>query len=273
MAQGLLSTLCVDGPAAAQINQMGFNMSKFLKLVVASAAVLCMQAHASVIDDFNDATGEISSNAGNGNALIGATTTGGMLGGERDITVQRSGTAGGSVTAEVAGGLFIYGQAGQSVGQATLRWDGSVGDHTTATNTTGLGGVDLTANASAFTFNVFTDGGTIDQGGPLGWIKVEIWGGDGVAKAETLFPAISFTGDVLLSFTDPDWAFSGGFSFASVGAILVTINVDNMLVDGDGQAISLDVELDMIETIPEPTSIALSGLALLGLGALRRRKA
>jgi hypothetical protein len=58
---------------------------------------------------------------------------------------------------------------------------------------------------------------------------------------------------------------TGSFSFGAVSSLLVTLNAVPA-------ASNVDFELTRIETVPEPSTLALCGLGLLGLCVWRRRR-
>jgi hypothetical protein len=58
---------------------------------------------------------------------------------------------------------------------------------------------------------------------------------------------------------------TGSFNFGAVNSLLVTLN-------GVPATTNVDFQLTRIESVPEPSTFALAGLALTGLLVWRRRR-
>lgn len=150
-----------------------------------------------------------------------------------------------------------------SVARATLMWDAA-----------GLGlGRDFTGLAG-FEFLVNSDGGSL--GNKL--VQIQMVDGDG-DKATYLLPAVNteFLGPdgyalVTLGFSEvPDingvngWTYDLGFDMNDIFSVSGVVNLT-------ADTKSLDFALRAISVVPEPGSVALIAISLIGLGAVGRQK-
>ena len=112
------------------------------------------------VDDFNDVQ-SLTAQVGADAFVHGSVSAAAILGGHREVLVNAvSGT--GTVQVVVnqnSNSLFNYSESPSTVGNSTVIWDGTAGDHTTV-NPIGLGGIDLTNGGTqdSFVFNIpFSD--------------------------------------------------------------------------------------------------------------------
>ncbi len=269
-------------------------MNKFSKVAAAAAFLMAgVSAQASfVIDTFNVGQGsfavpfaDITATAapattstlgasnygtnlggGTGGSVNGAITD--IVGGQRDMSIVKSAQGGGpvqSVQGYVDNGSFEFNSPNGTAGYAVLRWDGAGTTFNQALNTSGLGGLNWSALGVGVSVSVLF----ADQ--PF-TITMQAWtetsaGNWTLTEQSVLVPANN------IGLTPPPATSSFMFSnftglkdFSKVGAL-------QMIINTGGAASALDLSIDFLTgTIPEPATLALVGLALVGVGLSRRNR-
>lgn len=221
-----------------------------------------MSARASiieVIDDFTTAQGPLQGTLSN-TPLITSVTGSGILGGERDLSIEIFADQYGlGSSVNIVGNNFFFSSASGVESQFTIVWDGI--DNSSDINQFGLGGINF-ANGSPFSF--LTQVVESDQNA---WFDVTFWSGEqGISETVALpIPGIAAPGrDTFFTtslFTSTD--------FTNIGAIRVRGNV--LSPETQTRQRSYDLQLGQIVAVAEPAPMLLSGLGLASLLLLRRR--
>lgn len=277
---------------------MGCNMKKFAKMALAAAiAGLGFAAHAGlVIDDFSVNQAVLPStlidSTADGVGLYNSVTgpVANILGGERDLFIDNLTTDGfgAEVGVNVSGGLLKYSTDTGASGRSILKWDGMNGSSAVTTgsegafmgtlNPIGLSNLNLAANGSQFlirvkesdlgfdfSMTVFTDStrwttlvlqsaahhNFLPASGGIDF--ADFLGGANEINNVLSSGALRFTG------------VGGSADMSNVGALLATVN-------WSGGPAEIDLQIGDVGAVPEPESLALVGLGLLGLAVTRRRK-
>lgn len=264
--------------------------------MIAAATLLCGMAVSSakaapvIIDDFTTGIFQgVSGLALAGLGFAAGQQNGSMLGGQRDVylrvTSQVAGQPDASAQVQSGTGYFEYLNRIGAQSNFLIQWDGSdaqtVGgahyfnpmaelNHGLTGTGANFGGVDLTGGGMFDAFGtLFTlDGNTVES-------FVMLFSGAGNVSRHDFNktgPAASFQHYALFQNSGAPDAFSivsgTGADFTDITAIVI----GGRAPSGTGFGLNLHLELISSIAVPEPTTIALLGLGLMGLAVMRRRR-
>ena len=236
-----------------------------------AAAALCGTFAASgavlIIDPFSVGQGpvQVIGTPSGPRTASGALDTNSVIGGEREILVERTSLSpnAGQTSVDVnlsIGDAATYASGPGTRGRATFTYDGD--DAVNAFSPTGLGGIDF----SVLGLTQFRVRATSDSGG-LGIVEVYSAAGQ-FSRASFTLPAdpidFNFT-DFVIPFAEFAAMAGGGANFSNVGAI-------RFILDGTSAA-GTDIGVEFIRAespIPEPSAVLLFGSGLAAV-AIRRR--
>lgn len=230
-------------------------------LLFATAA----QAAPILIDDFSDPLATQADCPGGFCSIIGNApdifnrSFGGMIGGDRELVLQNT-SNGGVVTAIVQGGSFNHGNTGTATGVSQLTWDGAGGGDGLDF---GLGNIDLTGGGANLVIHISVlsadlSGSSVQLGLYTSATEYSI-----AEVSLPVGPSEHFLS--LNAFLNPGNLVEQG---ADDVVNLLSVNAIQLTAVG---TTDFDINLDIIEVVPEPMSVGLFGAALLGLAGVRRR--
>lgn len=264
-------------------------MKKEIKLLAGTALLgMSMTAQAGVIDLFETDQAPLVDNTTADGGLSSSVNTLGtdILGGSRDLFVElldNGGVATREASIGVGGGVLDFSTDTLAAGTGTVQWDGN--DGSINLDPTGLGGVDLTEAGTIFGFAVttlFSDAGyeflVNAYTDATNWTSISFSATGVVAPTTSFIPFAAFMNPALCGTVNPapgvnsvtcsDGAGNpGGFNvvdFTNLGAL-------ELVIDPNGGSTSIDLTLEQVATVPEPSVLGLIGAGLLAGGLVARR--
>jgi len=257
-------------------------MSNKIKFAVGAALFgLSVSANAGVVDLFDTPDFIQDLTISDGGVSSSVVTGGGdILGAERDIYVEKlTGTSVNSgVQMDISGGSMAFSVDSLQSGTGTVQWDGAIDAGSTTLDVDGLGGVDLTEGGTlnAFALDVLEAdlGFTFEIGL---YTDANFWSVASLTSSAVSLPGATnyllFSDFLLCGAVTPTATITCGGAFPAWQPVdFSNLGAIELVIDPLGAAGRLDMALDNVTTVPEPSVLGLIGAGLLAGGFVARRR-